>query len=266
MPEFSDIATPITNRLDSYGNVCLVYQIQTMITLAIDTCDRRGSIALRENGDCLAVKAASTSDEYSSWLLPAVEGLLAANAKRQVDLGLLAVATGPGSFTGVRIGICAVKAWAEVYGTRVVGVSRLEALARSMARDGWVAPTFDAHRGQIFAGLYRRYPGQSDRVEEDLVIAPEDFLALVERKVAGAAVQWPSLDPGLIRAVPVWRRHEARGSKLWECKPELANAIGEVAEEKAIRDEFADILELDANYVRRSDAEILWKGPAHRAG
>jgi tRNA threonylcarbamoyladenosine biosynthesis protein TsaB len=237
-----------------------------MITLAMDTCDRRGSVALRIDSTCVVLNAAHGDEEYSSWLLPAVESLLVTGGKRQGELDLLAVATGPGSFTGVRIGLCAVKAWAEVYGTKVVGVSRLEALARCLTEDGWVAPTYDAHRGQIFAGLYRRTADQLERVEEDLVIAPEDFLALVQRNTAGAAVQWPSLDPGLIRAFPAWTGHEAGGSRLWCCEPELANAIGEIAEQQAARREFADVLQLDANYVRRSDAELSWKGPAHRVG
>jgi tRNA threonylcarbamoyladenosine biosynthesis protein TsaB len=236
-----------------------------MNTLAIDTCDRRGSVALRLHGACAAENAHAYT-EYSSWLLPAVENLLAIRGKLFTDLDLLAVATGPGSFTGVRIGLCTVKAWAEVYGTRVVGVSRLEALSRSLSADGWVAATYNANRGQIFAGLYRKTPGQLNRVNEEMVIAPEDFLSLVERDTGGAPVLWPSLDPNLIRGLQAWPRHEANGSKLWECKPELANAIGEIAEEKATRGEFSEILELDANYVRRSDAEIYWKGPAHRVG
>ena len=236
-----------------------------MNTLAIDTCDRRGSVAVRLNGLCAAIKTHS-DEEYSSWLLPAVENSLLFAGKNLADLNLLAVATGPGSFTGVRIGLCAVKAWAEVYGTNVVGVSRLEALARCAAEDGWVAPTYDAHRGQIFAGLYRKVSGRLERAEHEAVIAPEDFLALVRHSTAGAPVQWPTLDFTLISGLQAWKDHQTTGSKLWECKPDLAIAIGEIAEEKAIRGEFSDVLELDANYVRRSDAEIFWKGPAHRVG
>jgi tRNA threonylcarbamoyladenosine biosynthesis protein TsaB len=236
-----------------------------MNTLAIDTCDGRGSVAVRLSGLCVAIKTHS-DEEYSSWLLPAVENSLLLAGKNLADLNLLAVATGPGSFTGVRIGLCTVKAWAEVYGTKVVGVSRLEALARCAPEDGWVAPLYDAHRGQIFAGLYRRVSGHLECVEQDLVLAPEDFLALVQHSTAGAPVQWPSLDSSLISGLQGWKDHQTIGGKLWECKPELANAIGETAEEKAIRGEFSDVSELDANYVRRSDAEIFWKGPAHRVG
>ena len=73
--------------------------------------------------------------------------------------GALAVSTGPGSFTGVRVGFATVKAWAEVYGTRVVGVSRLESMARVGDRSGLVAASYDAQRGQIFGGLYRWVEG-----------------------------------------------------------------------------------------------------------
>lgn len=236
-----------------------------MSTLAIDTCDRKGSVALRLDGHCVGLQTHADED-YSSWLLPAVERSLAESQRNFAALDLLAVATGPGSFTGVRLGLCAVKAWAEVYGTKVVGVSRLEALAKCVTEDGWVTATYDAHRGQIFAGLYRRTQSKLERAEVELVSAPEDFLALVRDRADGAPVNWVSLDPRLVSGLPSWKDLQASGSKLWPCGPHLANSIGEIAEEKAARGEFTDVVELDANYIRRSDAEIFWRGPAHRVG
>ncbi len=220
---------------------------------------------MRVDRQCRVVKV-HTEGEYSSWLLPAVESSLAVAEKTFADLGLLAVATGPGSFTGVRVGLCTVKAWAEVYGTSVVGVSRLAALARCVPEDGWVAASYDAQRGQIFAGLYRKTAGQLEAADLDMVVTPDDFLTLVRRQSEGARVHWVSLDPNLFRDLPSGRNLEAEGYKVWPCRAALANTIGEIAEEKAARGEFTDVLALDANYVRRSDAEIFWKGPAYRVG
>jgi tRNA threonylcarbamoyladenosine biosynthesis protein TsaB len=124
-----------------------------LITLGIDTCEARGSVAVRKDGSLAALEKHESSEDYSSWLLPAVDrGLQVAGAKLR-EVGLLAVAAGPGSFTGVRVGLTAVKAWAELFGIKVVGVSRLEAMARQLAdAGGFVAASFDARRGQVFGG------------------------------------------------------------------------------------------------------------------
>ena len=236
-----------------------------MNTLAIDTCEQRGSVTVRVDGQCRGSKV-HTEGEYSSWLLPAVERSLALAEKRFAELGLLAVATGPGSFTGVRVGLCTVKAWAEVYGTSVVGVSRLEALARCVPEDGWVAASYDAHRGQIFAALYRKTSGQLEPADVDMVVTPDEFLTFVRQQTEGARVHWVSLDPNLFRDLPSGKNLESEGYKQWPCQTALANTIGEIAEEKAARGELTDVLALDANYVRRSDAEIFWKRPAYRVG
>jgi tRNA threonylcarbamoyladenosine biosynthesis protein TsaB len=236
-----------------------------MITLAIDTCDRDGSVAVRLNGRSVGVRLHKDED-YSSWLIPAVESSLAEAGRLHQELDLLAVATGPGSFTGVRVGLCAVKAWAEVHGTRVVGVSRLESMARQAATAGWVVASYDAHRGQLFAGLYRRDGTNWKVVDQEMVVAPEVFLALVKEKTRGEAVQWIALQPELISTLSGWKSQQASGSSVTMVKAGVASLIGELAEEKAARGEFTDVLQLDANYVRRSDAEIYWKGPAHRGG
>ncbi len=236
-----------------------------MITLTIDTCDRKGSVGVRIEGRCAGLRLHGDED-YSSWLLPSVESSLAESHKSFRQLDLLAVATGPGSFTGVRVGLCAVKAWAEVYGTRVVGVSRLEALAWHTRGDGLVAATYDAHRGQLFGGLYRRHAEQWDLVEAEMVITPEEFFAFVKSQAKGETVQWVSLDPSQIKSLADWKSQLATGTSLITAEVGVANLIGELAEAKAARGEFTDVLQLDANYVRRSDAEIYWKGPAHHAG
>lgn len=236
-----------------------------MITLAIDTCDRFGSVGLQVNGALLLVRHHADED-YSSWLLPAVESLLTEAGKLYKDVDLFAVATGPGSFTGVRVGLCTVKAWAEVHAKPVVGVSRLAALARQAAHQGLVAAAYDAHRGQLFAGLYRHLPTSWELIEQEMVIAPEEFLAFVQERALGEAVRWVSLQPELIRDLPAWAKHESKGSVLISSDVPLIHRIAELAEEKAARAEFTDVLQLDANYVRRSDAEIFWKGPAHHAG
>ena len=233
-----------------------------MITLAIDTCETRGSVALRRDGVAVALKKHPDSMDYSAWLLPAVEQALAEAETEMEQVDLLAAATGPGSFTGLRVGLTTVKAWAEVYGKPIVGVSRLGAMAQSRARTtGFVATCYDAQRGQLFGGLYRGLHGSWMCVGDELVIAPPEFVELVDKQAGNEAVTWISLDPEAINNLPAWKERAARGDTMFLCAPELASNIGALAEERASRGEFSDPLALDANYVRRSDAEIFWKGP-----
>jgi len=233
-----------------------------MITLAVDTSEPRGGVAVRRDGCTVAARLHEVGD-YSSWLLRAVGDALREAATSMESVELLAVATGPGSFTGVRVGLATVKAWAEVYRKWVIGVSRLEAMARLGEHTGFVAASYDAQRGQIFGGLYRWTGGAMVQVESEMVISPGGFVVFVEEHAGRDAVQWVSLDPKLITPVEQWGARERYGDRLIACPADVASLIGELAEERARRGESTDPLELDANYVRRSDAEIFWKGPAN---
>src|SRR5260370_24436048 len=121
------------------------------VMLAIDACDTRGGIALLRDHSLLHCESHITAEDYSSWLLPAVTRVLAAAGVRLPDIELYAVAAGPGSFTGARVGLTTVKAWSEVYGRPIASVSRLEAVAaESICSSPYVAPFIDAPRNQSF--------------------------------------------------------------------------------------------------------------------
>jgi len=237
-----------------------------LITLAVDTSEVRGSVAIRAGGELAALRRHNIAENYSSWLPSAVEAVL-----REVGVGLpqvdvLAAETGPGSFTGVRVGLTAVKAWSEVFGKPIVGISRLEAVARrARSEQGWVTASYDAQRGQIFGAMYRRKEGKLERVDDELVVAPDIFLAMVEERAGAVPVEWVSLDPEIFARLEGWQKREQIGDLLQTCEGDLAITIAEMAEERAARNEFTDVLQLDANYVRRSDAEIFWKGSSSRA-
>lgn len=232
-----------------------------MIILALDTCEARGSVALLRDGATIAALRHEADVDYSEWLLPSIEEILKQSGTKMSEVDLFAVATGPGSFTGLRVGLTTVKAWAEVYGKAVVGVSRLEAMGRTVkARTGLVAANYDAQRGQLFGGLFRRLEGRLTRVGEEMVISPAEFVDWVDIAAAEERVNWVSLDPELVTSLEAWKKRARRGDTMEGCAPELASAIGALAEERASSGEFSSPLELDANYVRRSDAELFWKG------
>jgi tRNA threonylcarbamoyladenosine biosynthesis protein TsaB len=229
--------------------------------LAIDTSDARGSVCVLRESRTTALRAHQTNADYSEWLLPAVNKVLRTSSLGMEDLDLLAVSTGPGSFTGLRVGLTTVKAWAEVYGLPVAGVSRLEGIAsRSRGDAGLIAAFYDAQRGQVFGGVYSKRDGKLEKVEDEMVIAPEGFFDWVGARAGEKRVNWVSLDPDLITGLAGWDRRLALGDGIERCAPELAVEIGSVAETRAREGIFTDPLALDANYVRRSDAEIFWKG------
>lgn len=236
-----------------------------MIVLGLDTCDARGSVAVLRDDGVVHVLAHDSGLDYSSWLLPAVESALSCTNLQMTDVELFAVAAGPGSFTGLRVGLTTVKAWAEVYSPRVTPVSRLEAIAsQSEGETEFVAAFVDAQRAQVFGGLYRREGRGLSLVEQELVMAPEGFLAFVEEHSAGKSVSWISMDPEKLTALERWASHARRGERVELSPSVLAPVIGRIGRQRAFEGRIEDALSLDAEYVRRSDAEIFWKGELKR--
>src|SRR5260370_35340286 len=105
-----------------------------VIVLAIDTCDSRGSVAVLRDEAVLKAVAHDSQEDYSLWLLPAVRECLLGSGLRMEGVDAYAVAAGPGSFTGGRVGLTTGKAWGEVYGRRMGGVFRWEAVAEKTPR------------------------------------------------------------------------------------------------------------------------------------
>lgn len=230
-----------------------------MLLVALDTSDSRGSVASRREGTDVSVLLHENSEDYSSWLLPAVAALSRGSGQLPKNADVFAVCTGPGSFTGLRVGLTTAKAWSEVYGKPIVGVSRLEAIASRVAAAGYVASCYDAQRGHLFAALFQNEDCTLTPVDSELVVSPEQFLDVVQSKCATAPVHWISLDPDQITQLPRWKDRERAGDSMLSCRPDLARSIAELAEQRARLNQFTDALLLDANYVRRSDAEIFWK-------
>jgi len=232
-----------------------------VLLLALDTCDSRGSIALLNGGRLFAEVPHPPSEEFSSWLLPAVSKMLAEHRVSHADLAGYAVASGPGSFTGVRVGLTTAKAWSEVYGKPIFPASRLAVLAnRAPIAATHVATFIDAQRNQIFAALYGRDSGASSILIEESVIAPDDFFTQALEMSQGSAA-WVTLDPHVFESSAFARSHSAPKPNLVVVQPPLAAAIAlhVVAQPKPFQ---VDALTLDANYVRRSDAEIFGKKSA----
>lgn len=177
------------------------------------------------------------------------------------DVEGYAVAAGPGSFTGLRVGLTTVKGWAVVYGKPIAPVSRLEAMA-VQAEDSkpFVAAFVDARRGQVFGAVYRRVDGGLSRVAEEMVIAPGKFVEAAAELAAGEKISWVSTDAVHVLVEPAWKEREKKGEGIEQISSTLAPVIGRIGTRLLREGKATDALRLDANYVRRSDAEIFWKG------
>jgi tRNA threonylcarbamoyladenosine biosynthesis protein TsaB len=208
-----------------------------MKVLSIDTTAERGSIALVRDAAVVEEVALHAPDGFGHVLFSAIIDLLARHGLTVNDMDGFASATGPGTFTGVRIGLTAAKGLAEAAGKPVAGVSNLKAMAfYGEAHTRGVL--LDARRKDVYAAVY----DSSLRLvspevvmpfadwRDSLPVVPDEFLSqdLSPYGIEGRQVPW-----------------------------ELAGAIGVIAsrEEGA----FLDPAVLDANYVRKTDAELAWK-------
>jgi tRNA threonylcarbamoyladenosine biosynthesis protein TsaB len=234
-----------------------------VILLALDTCESRGSLAVLRDTDVLESIPHEGTADYSSWVLPAAERALKASALAIGDVDVFLAASGPGSFTGVRIGLATVKAWSEAYGKPVAGVSRLEAMASLFPGPArYLAAFVDAHRDQVYGGLYQRDGSGLRLIDSEIVAAPREFLDWVRERTRSEPVGWISLDREKVTAQEAWRERAERGESVALSTAVLAPAIGRIGRQRALEGRLTDALGLDAEYVRRPDAEVFWKGGA----
>ena len=231
-----------------------------------------GSAAVLRDGNLLAAVSGYEETPYSTRLFRDVQTLQNHANFRLDQVDLYAVAAGPGSFTGLRVGLTAVKAWAEVHGKPVTAVSGLEAIAAQYQTLGthsaltgtisfcYIAAFLDARRGQIFGAVYKKDSQNGIRLElesDESILSPEEFLSHLKEKAMPSSVNFVSATPDAIAAAQLQKVFP--GARVTSVSAALAPVIGRLGFERAIRGEVLDALRLDANYVRRSDAEAAWK-------
>jgi len=229
-----------------------------MVLLAIDTTSRNPSAALVRDGRLLVLSAPKTDRQHSVEVFYLVHKVLEEAGLSLAEVDVLGAANGPGAFTALRVSLSAVKGLAEIGRKPVVPVSVLEALSESGRAQGLLAPFVDAYRGQIFGGVYRKEAGEVRRCGPERVLTLQEFLASLEAD--GVA-------PGECTLVsPQLERWSAalEGTPFSDCRrevvsPVLADAVARLAASKFLAGGAVDALGLEANYVRRSDAELLWK-------
>ena len=153
-----------------------------VLILSLDTSSPSGSVAVLRDQALIGVISTRGEENYSSRMFRHLEFLLNDLSLKLGQFDLFAVSAGPGSFTGLRVGLTAAKGWAEVYKKPVVGVSALEAVAiQCRALTAAVVPVLDARRGQVYFGVYRRNGAGLALDGDEFVVTPEEFAAKIAR-------------------------------------------------------------------------------------
>jgi len=149
-----------------------------LLILAFETSAKAASVALTQDGKLLGESYQNTGLTHSQTLMVMAEDLLKQCGKTAADVQAVAVAEGPGSFTGVRIGVAAAKGFAWGASIPCFGISTLEGMAESLgAFSGIVCPAMDARRNQVYNALFRADRGSLTRLTPDRAISLSDLQA-----------------------------------------------------------------------------------------
>ena len=224
-----------------------------MLILAFETSAKAGSVALLSDSKLLGESYQNTGLTHSQTLLTMAEDLLKSCGYTAQDVTAVAVAAGPGSFTGVRIGVAAAKGFAWGLELPCCGVSTLEAMALQMgAWQGYICPVMDARRSQVYNALFHVQEGTPERITEDRAISLEDLAVELENLKEpvflvgdGSILCYNTLRervPNLV-CPPEHRLHQRAGGVALAAKAQLD------------RGESADAAALTPNYLRLSQAE-----------
>ena len=224
-----------------------------MLILAFETTAKAGSVALLEDGKLLAESYQNTGLTHSQTLMVMAEDMLKQAGKAVADVTAVAVAEGPGSFTGVRIGVAAAKGFAWGGEIPCYGVSTLEAMAETLGvYEGHVCACMDARRNQVYNALFLVNDGKLERVSEDRAIALAELKSDLEHIDGpiflvgdGAALTHKTLKDVVPELVlpPEHRMHQRAGG------------VAIVAARKIAAGEPGDANALTPNYLRLSQAE-----------
>jgi tRNA threonylcarbamoyladenosine biosynthesis protein TsaB len=220
-----------------------------MLLLSADTSGKHGTIALARCGPgdaCTVLEVVPLEGgTFSAQLVPQIAALLAKHGFGKNDIGGFAVVSGPGSFTGVRVGLAAIKALAEVLEKPIAAVSLLEAIATSSPAQGKVTAAMDAGRGEIYAGEYDVRSHGARLLKEQLLTRPE----LLDAAKASTVI---TADHNLAEAA------RQAGLPVNEIELPRSDVIARLGWRKISAGETVSPEALDANYIR-SSSEIFSK-------
>ena len=226
--------------------------------LTIDTTTKVTALALAEDGSLVAEGFLHTHKTHSERLIPLLDQLFAAAGWKLAELDFIGVVRGPGSFTGIRIGLATAQGMAQVLEVPLLGVLSLDALAwAGWGRDELIIPLLDARKNEWYTAGYRFDPmtNRPDRVLLPQAVAPEDWL----QRLAGMGERFVFAGDAVLPYKEYLEK--SLGNKAiilpeYACLPRGAYAVREVWQKWLENSEPADV---EPFYIRKSEAEITWE-------
>src|SRR3990167_8336087 len=232
-----------------------------MFILAFDTATKTGSVAITYE-DQLIVNYTRKSDiSHSKRLLSSIELALKETSLTLEDISGFGVTIGPGSFTGLRIGLSVAKGLAYATGKPLVGVSTLEAMAFGLPFVPYlICPVLDARKGEVYAGFYKKHGPTLQRAFPEMVLPPKDLCQYIHEPVIfrgeGIGLYRDLFLQGLKKEA--FFVAEGRSASVGAC-------VALLAFEKIKEGQLEDISSIKPHYIRPSEAEIKWGGKGVRS-
>ena len=225
-----------------------------MLTLAIDTATKVCSVALCRDGEITAEYSIHMGMTHSEGLLPQLEQLLKRTNTKKQDIDLIAVSMGPGSFTGLRIGLATAEAMAYSWQCLLHGVDTLKALAQNIPLEGIVlSPVLDAQKGNYYQALYQWKEGELVELAGTEVVNKERLLERITEfgnpaLILGECKKLEKLE------LPVGIKLAPKTMLMPK-----ASSVALLAEREYDPEADKKIFGLEPYYIRRSEAEELWE-------
>ncbi|TCL39182.1 tRNA threonylcarbamoyladenosine biosynthesis protein TsaB [Anaerospora hongkongensis] len=225
--------------------------------LAIETATLASGVALATADKLVAEIIVQTKKTHSERLMPHIEQLLELGQVAKEDITAIAVSIGPGSFTGLRIGLATAKALAYVWNVPVIGVSTLAALAYACpAPNSLICPLLDAQKGNVYQAVYRWEKGMLQEVIPPRVIAHQEAI----NELASQPLPVIMLGEG---AVLFQEAIVAAADPIELAPPHIilprAGSVALLGHQLLRQGIRHDVMTLEPLYIRRSEAEVLWE-------
>jgi tRNA threonylcarbamoyl adenosine modification protein YeaZ len=225
-----------------------------MKILSIDTSSSAGSIVVAENEKILGEINIDSAETHSARLLSGIDYLLKSLGLLLRDVDAFAVISGPGSFTGVRIGLTTTKGLAETTNKPAISITAFEAWVEQFPlQQGVIVPLIDARRGEVYAMVLERRGGDLKRLSEGMVDKPSQILGPLNHDeilfIGDGSTKYRDLVVEVHR--PRWSIAASEGF--------LGRSMARLAYQRGLKHDFTSALDLKAYYLRKSDAELYWK-------
>ena len=227
---------------------------RVVIVLGIETATMQVGCALGGVEGVLGSFRAARGRRHAETLTPAIQFLCDQTGTALSEVGVVAVDVGPGLFTGLRVGVATAKGIAQALRVPMIGLSSLDLLAFPLRQSNrLIVPAIDARRGEVYTAAYRHVPGGVQRVREPQLMSPRDLAS----DLLATSDDVLLVGDGTFRYEAELHEIGAENAGIGHRYPS-ASALVELAQPKALREEFVQPWELEVLYLRQSDAEINW--------